>query len=128
MKKKSNNLLLYVISIALVILAIALTAIINNTNKSGGASDVRARAGAANAIKFTATVTGVNEENRTMAVNNLKFVKSESGSGNLGNWTVTVPVNFSLASVETGASVILAVDPTTFKAETHTLTAVEITR
>ncbi len=124
MKDKKNGLMIYFISVSQVIVSIALTAIINNFNKNKGV-DVRARASVANAVKLIGTVSAVDETERTLIVGNVQFATNTTN--NLGTWKVTIPTNATPSTFYIGARVQIATDAKTFKAESHTLNALEIT-
>ena len=128
MLTKTKNLLVFG-SIALIVLAIGLVAILDRTGTPSDSSDLRARAGLTNALAVNATVQSVDEANGTMVVTDL-YLADTSRSGdakNYGTWTVTLPVNFSPSSVSAGTNVIIGVDSKTFLATKHTLTALTVT-
>lgn len=125
MQKKSDNILIYVLSVVLVLAAIGITAIINNVNKGNSATDVRARAGTANALKLTGFVSSVDTINNTVVLDNVNFLANPTQNG-LGSWTVGIPANFKISSVVAGSQIIISVDSTTFKVSSHTVNALEI--
>ncbi len=125
MKPKKSGVLPYLLtSLALIIIAIAFTAILNRTqNTQSTTSDIRARANVPSLVKVTGTIETVNADDGTLTVANLRFEDSDK---NLGKWTVTLPKNFNSGSVFEGSRVTITVDPPSMLAETKTLTAVEI--
>lgn len=125
---KSKNALL-VGPLILVVVAIAVTAILDRTKQADTSSgDVRTRASATGTLSMTATVASVDQTKGTIMVDNLQFDNKNGGStGNsLGTWTVTAPPNIHLNSLFPGTKISLIVNPSTFLATTNTLTATEI--
>lgn len=124
----SKNVLLYG-SIILIISAIALVALLDRTGSTSQSSDVRARAAQTKTLQLNGTVTSVDETAGTMVLENV-FLADESRKGEakgLGKWTVTAPVNFNFATVFPGQSVVMGIDPKSFMAQTHTVTALTVT-
>ncbi len=125
MKPKKSNSLIYIgASLALIIVAILFTTIINNLkNTSGTSVDIRTRASAPSLVRVTGRVSEVKESDGTVIVDELRFKDSTK---NLGTWTVTPPPAFSLLSLFPGANITITVDPPTMMAQSRTLTATEI--
>jgi hypothetical protein len=127
MLRKTRNFFL-IGSLILIILAIGLVAILDRTSSSTSDTDVRARAGTTNALMVNATVVSVDEAKGTCAVADLYFADtSRSGDAkNFGNWIVTAPGNFNLATLQPGTAVTMGIDGKTFLATQHTVTAITI--
>ncbi len=114
---------IFVGSVIFVILAIGFISILGRTASETPATDTRAKAGVTATLKVSAIVSSVDSTKGTFVVDRLQFLDSE---GNLGTWTVKPPVGFSVATVSPGTRVILTIDPTTFLATTHTVTATQV--
>lgn len=123
MQPKQNNLLFFVGSVALLIVAIGIIALLQGRATSTEGEDVRARAGATSNLEITGTVSSVDYDNSMFVISNAKF---KNGEQSLGSWTVTPPTGFSLSSLSSGKSVVLSVRPETFDASSHTLSATEV--
>lgn len=123
MQPKQNNLLFFVGSVGLLVVAIGIIAFLQGRATSQEATDVRARAGATSNLELTGTVSSVDYDNTVFMINNAKF---KNGEQSLGSWTVTPPAGFSLSSLSSGKTVVLSVRPETFDASTHTLSATEV--
>lgn len=116
-------------SVALTFIAVAIVALINRTSSSSSSTtDVRARASNVTTLKFNGTVDRVNSDG-TITVNDLYMadVNREGEAKNLGTWTVTPPVNFNVATAAPGTNILIGIDPKTFLAQSHSLTALSIT-
>lgn len=112
------------VSLALIVVAILFTTIINNLkNTSGSSVDIRTRASAPGLVRVTGRVSEVEESDGTVIVTDLRF---EDSTKSLGTWTVTPPPAFSLLSLFPGTTVTITVDPPTMIAQNRTLTAKEI--
>lgn len=122
---KSKNALLFG-SVALIVLAITVTTILERTKQTATNEDVRTRASAVGTLTMKGIVSSVDETKGVVIVDNVQFEDQASAGKNLGTWTVTPPSTFNLASLYSGAKVALIVNPTTFLAATRTLTATEI--
>jgi len=123
MKPKGNAILYFVGSVLLIVAAIIFVAILDNVRGSD-TSDPRVRADATSTVKMSAVIMGVDETQGVVLIDNLQF---RSGiKKNLGTWTVTPPAGYSLSRAVVGKKVTLTVDPTTFIATTHTLSATSI--
>lgn len=125
MQKKSNTMLYIGVSIALIIAAIAATAIVNNS-RSGSSEDIRAKAGVTSTLRVAGTVTSVDEGKGTFVMSNFHFTTSENPT-NMGTWTVTPPQGFNLGSISSGSKITMTIDPATMLAESSTVTAIQIT-
>lgn len=124
----NKNILLFG-SIILIVLAIGLVAILDRTSSPTTSSgDVRARAATVKTLQVNGTITDIDENKGLLKVSDL-YIADGSRAGdikNLGNWTVTTPVNFSYGLISTGMKVTIGVDSSTFLVSKHTLTAVTI--
>jgi hypothetical protein len=130
MKIRNKNMLFYG-SVGLIILAIALVGILNRTRSSQDPdTDVRARASATTALKLNGVIIMIDPEQGTITVDNIYFADtSRSGDAkNLGRWTVTPPANIALSEFSPGMNIAIGVDPKTFLATAHTLTALSVVR
>lgn len=122
MKTKQLNSLPYIgASLALIIVAIVFSAFLNQRQSSS--ADIRARATAPGMVKVTGIVSEIDENQGTLVVDNLAF---EDSTKNLGSWTVTPPLSFSLSNAYPGVKLLMTVDPPTMLAESKTFTALEI--
>lgn len=125
-----NKTVLLFASVALTIMAIAIVALINKTSSTtGSTTDVRARASSVNTLQFNATVDSIDAASGTVIVNDM-YMADTSRAGeakNLGTWTVTPPFNVNTAVLTPGAKVVIGIDPKTFLAQSHSLTALTIT-
>lgn len=125
---RNKNILLFG-SVGLIVLAIGLVSILDRaTSSTISTGDVRARAAVTKTLEVNATVTSVNQMKGTMVVSNLYFADNSRSSDakNLGTWTVTAPASVNLASFGPGINVVIGIDPATFLASSHTLTAITI--
>lgn len=125
MQKKNNTVLYVGISIALIIAAIAVTAIFNNA-KQGTSEDIRAKAGVTSTLRVAGTVSSVDEARGVFVLSNFRFTTSESPA-NMGSWTVTPPPGFALSSLSGGTKITMTIDPATMLAVSSTVTAIQIT-
>lgn len=125
MQKKGFNVF-FIGSIGFLILALGFLAILNRTKSTENGTDVRAKAGIVATLKMSADVVSVDDNKGTIYVDQLKFQDRGDGQLSLGAWTVTAPPSISVGSLSVGERISLIVDPATFLAETHTLTATEI--
>lgn len=130
MQKKNRSSLYIGGSVLLIMLAVAATAIVNQTQNGSQSTseDIRAKAGASSTLRITGTVSIVDNTARKIVVNNLRFIESAGGAGNnnLGSWTVTPPPNFDLGTIAAGNTVTVTIDPSTFLTTYHTVTATQI--
>lgn len=113
---------IFVGSVMFAIMAVGFISLLGRSGSSNS-SDVRAKAGITATLKLAGTVSSTDDTKGVLIVSGLQFLDQ---AGNLGVWTVTPPPGFSLVSVSPGTRVTLTVNPTTFKASTHTLTATQI--
>lgn len=125
MQKKGLNVF-FVGSIGFLILALGFVTILNRTKSSDTGTDVRAKAGILATLKMSADVVSVDDNKGTINVDQLKFLDRGDGQLSLGAWVVTAPPTVSVGSLSVGEHVSLIVDPSTFLAQSHTLTATEI--
>lgn len=124
--RKSGKSLVYIgASFILIVFAIAATAFFNRSSQSSSAADLRAKAGVTSSLKMTGAVSSVDIGKGVLVVGDLRFASSEQPQ-NLGVWTVTPPPEFTLATASPGATVTITIDPQTFLAATHTVTATRI--
>lgn len=124
MKDKGNSMLYFVGSVLLIIVAIVFTAILDSTRGSEPSGDIRARAGNLSTVNMSGTISSADETQGVLVVDNLQFKRGTKK--NLGTWTVTPPASYTLSRAVPGKKITLAVDPTTFIAMTHTLTATSL--
>lgn len=125
-----NKTVILFASVALTIMGIAIVAIINRTGSpSGSSTDVRARASGATTLQFNATVDSIDAASGAIIVNDMYMADTSrvSEAKNLGTWTVTPPFNVNTAILTPGAKIVIGIDPKTFLAQSHSLTAVTIT-
>ncbi len=128
MNKKPSGTLLLFGSLGLIVAAIAITAVINRTNRGTAApTDIRAKAGISATLKVIGIVTTVDTANNTVMVDGLRFSDSKDMGTSLGSWTVTPPPSYNLSLLTPGAHVTITVDPTSFLVANHTLSATQIT-
>lgn len=127
MKSKANLFIL--VSVVLILLAVALVAILNKTAPKGSSTDVRARAGTTNTLKLVGVVDSVNETQGTILVTSAQFADDNRTGApqNLGDWTVTAPAAFNFASISPGSAVTIGIDANTFNIASHAVTAVTLT-
>lgn len=116
---------IFVGSVIFVILAIGFVSLLGSTASQAPATDTRAKAGVTATLKLSGVVTSVDDTKGVILVDQLQFMDAEGGK-TLGTWTVTPPPGFNLASMAIGTKVTLTVNPTTFLATSHTLTATQI--
>lgn len=123
MGKGSNWL--YIGSIALVIAAIAITAVIDRSKSSQ--EDIRAKAGLTTGQMATAVVSSVNESVGALLVTN--FAIGENGTSTSASeiWTIELAVTTNTAALTPGARVVMKLDPTTVNISTRTARALEVT-
>ena len=130
MIKKKNNSFLYLIgSVALIIVAIAATSIINRSkNATTESTDIRTKAGSLSTLKFSGTVVSTDDGKGIFVLDNLRFSDNSQDNSlrQLGSWTVTPPSGFNLASLFSGSKVTITVDSSTFLINSHTVTATQI--
>lgn len=112
-------------SVVLIIVAIAVTAVVNRFRSPDTSADIRTKAGTTTTLQFTGTVTSVDENKGTLEVSNLQFADGSSADGS-STWTVTPPPGVSISSLS-GAKITFTVAPSTFLIATHTVTATQIT-
>ncbi len=127
MKSKANLFLFG--SVVLILFAVVLVTILNKSSPAGSSTDVRARAGTQNTLKFTGVVSSVIEAKGTIGVTRVQLADSNrSGEPkNLGDWTVTAPAAFNFASLTPGMAVTIGIDPNTFNIASHAVTAITLT-
>ncbi len=122
--KKTNPLFLFLGSIALITLAIAMTAVINRfqSNKS---EDVRAKA-ANTGIEFTGRVASTDP----FVVDDLQFAGATNTGKSLGSFQLTLPAGFNPLLFVVGDLVMILADAETFRVNTdgspNTLSAIEV--
>jgi hypothetical protein len=128
MNEMKNPNILLLGSVMFILLAIALVAILDKTTTNSNSGDVRARASTAQALTVSGTVSGVDEINRTVHVENVQLADtSRAGTAkNYGSWIVSTPQNFNFASISPGMRVSIGVDSSKFLVSTHTITAITI--
>lgn len=124
MKKPTNAYLYFIVSVGLIVAAIAFTAIINRNVGNTESADTRAKA-ALVGVKFTATVLTLDP----FVVDNVQFENTAQKDKSLGRFTVAGQIPPSLT---VGAKVKLTVVPQSFKVaesgNTMTATDIAITR
>jgi hypothetical protein len=126
---KNKTYLVFIGCFILILLTIALIALLGNAVPMGSSSDIRARAGTQNALKFVGVVASVDDVKGTLQVAGVQLAEtSRSGDAqNLGNWTVTAPPAFNFASVSPGMTVTIGVEASTFDIASHAVTATTLT-
>lgn len=127
-KKKGGSFLYFFGSVAMIVAAIALTALINFSKTDSTTTDVRARAGA-NTLQLTGTVVSTDETTGIIIVQNVQFAEeSRSGPGkNLGTWHVTPPPSFTLSQAFPGAQLTITIQAASFDINSREVAATEIT-
>jgi hypothetical protein len=127
-KKKGSSFFYFFGSVAMIVAAIALTALINFSKTDSTTTDVRARAGA-NTLRLVGTVVSTDETTGVIMVQNVQFAEeSRSGPGkNLGTWQVTPPPSFTLSQAFAGAQLTITIQAATFDINSRVVTATEIT-
>lgn len=127
MNKKPTGTLLLFGSLGLIVAAIAITAVINRTNRNAAApADIRAKAGVNATLKVIGIVTFVDNTNNSVTVDGLRFSDSKDTGTSLGSWVVTPPTSYNLSLLTPGAHVTITLDPTSFLVANHTLSATQI--
>jgi hypothetical protein len=126
---KNKTYLVFVGSFILILLTVALIALLGKAVPAGSSSDIRARAGTQNALKFVGVVASVDEAKGTLQVTGIQLAEtSRSGDAqNYGDWTVTAPPAFNFASVSPGTIVTIGVEPSTFDISSHVVSATTLT-
>jgi hypothetical protein len=127
MKRRGNNLFLLIGSVAMIVAAIALTALINFSKTDSETTDVRARAGA-NTLQLVGTVMEIDENQNTITLENVQLAEnSRSGPAqDLGTWVVTPPPAFSLFQAAPGVRVTVTISAATFNISQRAVSATEI--
>ncbi|KKU81016.1 hypothetical protein A2875_04400 [Candidatus Gottesmanbacteria bacterium RIFCSPHIGHO2_01_FULL_46_14] len=120
-----GNSWLYIGSIALVIAAIAVTAIIDRSKS--GQEDIRAKAGVTTGQAATAIVSSVNQSAGTLSVTNFVIGGNGTSTGATQVWTIQLPSTSNTASLGEGTRVTMKLDPKTVNIGTRTATALEVT-
>lgn len=120
-----NSSWLYIGSVLLVIVAIAVTAVLDrNKNQQ---EDIRAKASVTTGQAATAIVSSVNESSGTLLVTSLIIGSlSDNTKPNQLTWTITVPGNFNTGSVGQGSRVSLKLIPSTVNIQLRSATALEV--
>lgn len=127
MNKKPTGTFLLFGSLGLIVAAIAITAVINGTNRGASSpADIRAKAGITATLKVVGIVTTIDSTNTSVTVDGLRFSDSKDTGQSLGSWVVTTPPSYNLSLLAPGAHVVITVDPTSFLVATHTLSATQI--
>lgn len=125
MEYRPKGFLYFIASVALILVAIVATSIMN---KSGGGGDIRARAGEEGALTFTATVTSVENLEGTLVIDNL-MLEENNRSGtekNLGQWRLMTPTRFNSASAEPGSKLTITVSGSGLDVPNRTINATEV--
>lgn len=127
MKKKNSSFLYVAGSVAMIVAAITLTALINFSKTDSTTTDLRAKAGA-NTLQLVGTVASVDEVTGTITVENVSLAEnSRSGPGkNLGTWTVTVPATFNISQAFPGAQLTITINAQMFNIDSREITATDI--
>lgn len=123
-----NKTFLFIGSVVLIFVAMAVVAVIDRT-RSDSSTDVRARASGVNTLQFNATFDSIDPATGVVVVYDLYMADSNRAgeAKNLGVWNVTPPVNFNTGSLSPGTKIVIGIDPKTFLATSHSLTALSIT-
>lgn len=116
---------LYIGSIGLVIVAIAITAVIDRTKSSQ--EDIRAKAGLTTGQVATAVVSSFNESVGALLVTNFAIGKNGTSTNTTQIWTIELPSTVNTASLGEGARVTMKLDPKTVNISTRTARALEVT-
>jgi hypothetical protein len=125
MNKKTTSLVYIGGSLLLVVVAIAITTILNRTSSpTTQGEDIRAKAGSTNTMQVKGVVSEVDAPGSKLKLDNVTFVSSDNSS-NLGLWTVSAP-QVDLSTLPVGSKVILTIDSATFLISAHTMTATQI--
>lgn len=126
---KNKTYLLIFGCLIFIVLAVALVSILDKTTPPSNSSDIRARAGTQNTLKLVGVVSSVDEGKGTIRVMGVQLAESSrSGDAtNYGDWTVTVPPGFNMASLSPGTAVTIGVEPSTFNIATHAVAALTLT-
>lgn len=121
--------MIYVMALAgLIVVAVITTAIINAVKNSGGATDIRAKAGVVNTLKLVGTVESVDSLTRELTVLDVQFA-AESRSGkavNYGTWKVTPPASFDIVSAGPGVKVSFTVNSDSFDVSAKQVVAAQM--
>ena len=128
MKKRPDSLI-YIIALAgLIVAGIITTSIINAVKSNQTGTDIRAKAGVTNTLKFSGIVNSINDLDATIIVDDVQLSK-ESRSGNpvnYGSWTVTPPQTFSLSSAVPGSAITFTVNADEFSVSSKHVVASDI--
>lgn len=123
--KKTNPLLLLLGSIGLILLAVAMTTLIDRTQNKDTSADVRARA-ANSGVEFVGTVLNTDP----FTVENLQFAGATNTGKSLGTFEILLPAAVNGGAFQPGQKVLVIGNAQTFKVNTdgtpNTLTALDI--
>jgi len=117
--KPDRSMIYIVVSVVLLIGAIAATSIINSRQSSQ--TDIRAKASATTGVVYQGIVNAVDLGKGVLMVESLKPEKG--GMALSGVWTVTVPSTISLGAFSPGTAVNVTVDSKKFNIQTKTIEA-----
>jgi anti-sigma-K factor RskA len=127
MKAKRQGFWYVAGSAAMIVAAIALTALINFSKTDTTTTDVRARAGA-NTLQLVGTVVETDENVGTITLGNVQLAdESRSGAAkDLGTWIVTPPPSFSILQAAPGVRLTVTISAATFDVANKSVVATEI--
>lgn len=124
-EQKHNNIFFFIGSVLLIIIAIAITTIVEkNASSKDASTDVRARAAVSATLELIGSLSSIDFESNVFILDSVKFPGNDEQS--LGTWTVTPPGGFSLSSLTAGKKIRIKVDASTFLATSHTVRAMEV--
>jgi hypothetical protein len=119
-KKVDRGMVLIGISLLVLIIGITTVFFIDKM-KSGGQSDIRAKAGVDTGLKYEGIVASVNTTENSFVLTNV--APYDNPQQKFGQWTVGVPSNQSVSSFAPGTTVIVTVEAKNFDIKTHTMIA-----
>lgn len=118
MDKKPDRTMTYIaVSVALLILAIAVTSVINS--RPASEADIRAKASLQAGLVYEGMVNSIDPTTGILAVDNLKPI--DNGMALSGVWNIEVPSGISTAGVTSGSKIQITIDSPTFNIQTHTM-------
>lgn len=128
LKGKKDSMIYFVVAVVVIIAGIATTALINVMKDKTASTDIRAKAGIVNTLKFKGVVKEIQKQSGIIIVNNVEFL-AESRSGpekNYGIWSVAPPDNFDYNSLRVGDHIEFAVESSTFNVASKSVVATSL--
>lgn len=119
-----GSMWLYVGSIALVIAAIVVTAVIDRSKSQQ--EDIRAKANVTSGQVATATVSSIDETGGTMMVTAFAIGTSAPAGSNDAPWTIAISGVVNTSTIGPGMKVQMELVPTSVNISAHTATAIKV--